>query len=542
VIHALKAIINSVNVDMEESSTTIFNDDVFHHEDNNNECRISDSDTSSRMTLHNELRFTKNNNSDRIAQSADFEQSFQSSWASVKNIRSATTQTESRFPIFDFDSSLIKKRTKENPKKIIKSTQTGAMQLLYHNKKKVTETGCNTMSCDTIRKDAEISCDLIGSVNMGINIETMTEDKYTLKVEDGSVDKSNENTGINREVSSTKISSKLKDRVNTGIPAEMISDDFVKGTKENVHEENTNEHQEFKGYTDKCDTSNDSIGNSSPKRLRPLLIYDSDTSCFSEEIIENDEDIMTPESKAHDIPSNMITTFELAAERARNLHKAVMIYQENLKESERQEEETVEDYEEFSNEQTLCSNMADENCMKKYALFTNNEGENKIKPAHEAKCHFVMINSDFDSLSSYSSSSQTCCSLSSDQTCESCMFEIYRANHSKIEELKGESVVLSKSEKALTKPVLNESSIANVKSLMLVHHAQGEHAFQMVKFNDDEDGKNLNTEESMSTNVLGLTEKISFISRENLSPFICCILCTIVFWCLQFSFRCNPIA
>ncbi|RLU19412.1 hypothetical protein DMN91_007969 [Ooceraea biroi] len=537
VIHALKEIINCVNGD--ENAVSVSNNDAFHHENGEREIL---NDTFSKLTPNDERPyFTSDNNLDRIAQSVDF--SLESSWKSI------TTQTESNFPL---SSELGDgKRFDENSKKTVKSFQTVATQVSLRYEKNVVEIGCNTVSCDIIRRDAEISCALIGSANVATNGDpTVTEDKLTSEnievVDDKSFDENlcteeAEDTG---EVLNTEISP--KSRAHVSVEEE---NNFIKKTEEIVRKEDTDK-QEFKGCIDKYDADYDTVELSFgtitvPKYYPPSLFYDFDASSSEEiaESIENDakyeeETARSPNSKMSHIPSDVIAAFELAAERARNLYKAIMIYQENLmsRECERQNEETTENY------KTLYRPTVDEDRVKKCALFQS-EAEDEMKSEYETKCHFVMVNDDFDGLSTCSSSNQTCSSTSDQMYKLGCISDLmYQADHSEIESLRKDNVIFSQSDTAITKSILNEGfDVANVKSLILVPRVQ-EHALAMVKFNDNRDGENFKLEESASILAFPMIERPSFISRENLFPFICCVLCTMIFWSLQSSFRCNPSA
>ncbi|XP_024867782.1 uncharacterized protein LOC112452026 [Temnothorax curvispinosus] len=259
--------------------------------------------------------------------------------------RSICTQTELHLP----SDQEIDAEEDQDLKEILKLTRIVATQTSPSCNRNVVEIGCNTSN--VVYNDVEVSCDLMDLTSSVTEIDTDTD---------------------NDKQESTKCS---------------------------------NNHG----------ASSTSVNNLSLTRSPSLTIDDCNVSHHSSEDItkypENDvqdEDTVTSELKVDGIPSDVMAAFELAAERARNLHEAVIIYHRNLtsKESGKRNEKTDEDYEtsEFRD---------DRHCPGIHTPFTSRENEDKIKLECEAMCHLANNGEDFDGFSTYSSRGST-----SDRICD----------------------------------------------------------------------------------------------------------------------------
>ncbi|KMQ92875.1 hypothetical protein RF55_7087 [Lasius niger] len=536
VIHALKEIINNVreDEDVEENAVNVSNNDVFNNKEDDNELQtLPNCDISAGMSQNDEVYFTKNKHFDEPNQ--PFDQSI---------CKSTSTQTEE-----SLDS-----------KEVLKLTQIAKQS--SPNCNNVIETGCNTMHYNAIYKNAEVSCDLIDSTNSKTDIDSTEIEDKTPTLEDVPVHtesiKCAENSTEDEYSDKSKklLVSECKQTLNTETlkldydvmetPAKT-ENNFIRDEEEIIDENSQTFLKLSKNSDDKTnidiDThpestkySNDSGDNSfSEKSHRPSSsIYDYDASCSSEELaeyLENDvqyRDIAMSELKMENIPSDMIATLELAAERARNLQKAIIIYYENLipGRAEKRDEETAEDYE----------------TVERCASFPSCEIGNRERSECDAKyCRFDATNGeDIDRFSACSSKSGN-----SVRMCEPALQKLSLADYCELLNQEEERAILPR-EKAIAKSSLNErSDLAEVKSLMqlLVHRSQEEYALEMLQSEEDEnDGEDFEAAGAIKTLALPMTiEKTpSIISRENLLPLIYCILCSVVFWYLQFSFRCDP--
>lgn len=504
VIHTMKNI-GSVRKD-EDAEKNVKGDDLRREKKNDSEIQTSSNSDTSQIS---ELRIpTKNTNLDE---------------ADRPSRRSISTQTELDSPSACHE---IDAERDQDLKKIFKlETRIVATQTSPISSRNAVEIGCNT---SVAYNDAEVSCDLIGSTNLKEVDPTVIEDKSMLNVD------SNENKGLLlsecKETLNAETSLKLENCDSAKNPAKATNDaarEIEKITLENACQISQNSIDiDQNQKSAKCSSVNNTSVNSLFLERSRSSIYDHDASCFSEEIVErpeNDvrcEDMVTSELKVEDIPSDVVVAFELAAERARNLHEAVIIYHKNLmsRESGKRNEEkiTVEDCE--------TSEFRDENSL------VNRENINKIKTELEAMCH-LMNNEDFGGFSTCSSRGS-----SSDQRCGS---EFSRSSRNdRFGVRREESVVLSENERARSN--LNErSDLEDVKSLMqLVHRSEEDYALELLESEKDE---SFDTERN-NYKTLALpaaVDRDSFISRENMFPFICCIVCTVIFWFLQFSFRCD---
>ncbi|XP_070166214.1 uncharacterized protein [Polyergus mexicanus] len=515
VIHALKEIINGVkeNEDVEDNAANVSNNDVFNNEKSDSELQaLSNRDASAEISQNGEAHFIKNKHFDEPNQS--FDQSFG---------KSINTQTEE-----GLDSTKILKL-------IHVTTQSSA------SCNNVVETGCNTLYHNAICKDAGISCDLIGLTNSKTNIDsTAIEDKTPIledvplhaksithaesNVEDEYPDKSKKlPISECKQTSSTEMTLKLEDYDIFEISAKMTNNCI--GDEEKIMDENFQTVLKLpKTIDDKInidiDTrqastkySSDSIDNLfSEKPSRPSSsIYDYDASCSSEELaeyLENDVqhgNMVMSELKVENIPSDLIAAFELAAERACNLHKAIIIYYENLipGRTEKSDEETAEDYE----------------TVERCASFINCEIENRKKSECDAKpCRFHVTNGeDIDGFSTCSTRSGN-----SVQICEPAIHKLLLTDYCKL---------------------VNNKKKMKSSELLIGSMREEEYAYKVLQSKKDEnDSGDFEAAEAIKTLTLPMTiEKTSSsISRENLLPLIYCILCSIVFWYLQVSFQCDP--
>lgn len=531
VIYTLKKIIDNVTEDDEEN---VVNDN-FDREKNDSEIQTLNRDLSSQ---NNKLHiFTKNINLDKAARSSR---------------RSIDTQTELDLPSY-------KKINAEKNQDFKILTRTVATQTSPSCNRNVIKIGCNTFNA--VYNDAEITCDLIDFTNSEIEADPVTiEDKSTLSVpihtESSSVkcikiNVESEDTNGNRELSlnrcketlNTKMSLKLENYDSVEIPAKTTTDaaaEIEKITQEKAcqisvklstnSDDKINTDIDKQGST-KCsnnhDANNISINNLLSARVRPSIDYDA---CSSEEIVENNvryEDMVSSELKLEDIPSGVIKTFELAAERARNLHEAIIIYRETLMSRESEKRNEVEDYEtsEFRD---------DQHCLGTYVPFISRINENKIKSECEAIYRFANNDENFDGFSTCSSRGS-----SADRICQ---FERFpRSSEDNYVEIdrEEENAILSENERAIAS---ERSDLKDVKSFMqLVHHTQEEYALELLQSERKESDASFETEGAINKNLAlpAAIKKTCFISRENLFPLIYCVICTVVFWFLQFSFRCD---
>lgn len=511
VIHTLRKIIDSVRENDDAEENVKRND---HEKNDNNEMQMSPNND----TLQNDkLHSTKDINLDE---------------ADRYSRRSISTQVKLDSPSYHE----IDAEKDQDLMEILNLTRIVATQTLPSYIRNVVDIGCNTPVI--VCNDVGVSCDLIGSTDLTEMEPTMIEDKSTsnVHIEPSSIKVNVENEDINRN--KELLLSECKEILNTrlklencDIPANTINDvagEIEKIMREEVYriffkslknsDDNTNvdidEEQESTKCSSNHNVSSTSINNLFSEKSRSS-ICDYDTSCSSEEIVE-------------DLTSDVIATFELAAERARNLHEAVIIYHKNLmsRESGKQNEEKVEDYEtsEFSDEQ---------NCFEKYTSFISRENENKIRSECDAICHFVN--------NEYFSGFSTCSSRdsSSDRTCGTKFLKSSKDGNYVGMKREEENAVFSENERAIARSILNKrSDLEDVKSMMqLVHRTQEDYALELL-----ESEKSFDMEKIKNDKILALpaaNKKTSLISREYLLSFIYCIVYTVVFWYLQYSFRCD---
>ncbi|EFN61387.1 hypothetical protein EAG_15342 [Camponotus floridanus] len=493
VIHALKEIIDSTreDEDIKENAMNIPIIDVFNNKENDDRLQVqSIRDVSKEISRNDEADFINNKHFDEPGLS--FEQLV---------CKSISTQTEK-----DLDLT-----------EILKLTEISMQSLNCNN---VIETGCNTTHYNAICKDAEVSCDLIDLTNSEADIDSTAIEDKTLTLEDVSIhtksimhtenniedkysDKSKEfSLSECKQSSSTETILKLQDYdIMEETPAKMTS--FITD-EEKIIDENSQTFLKLpRNFDDKMniDTRQASVKYSSDSVNNLFL-----ASSF-EDIVENDTlhgNIVLSELN---IPSDVIAAFELAAERTLNLRKAIIIYYENLisKETKKREEET-EDFE------TVEKCVSLENC----------EIKNRKRSECDAKyCRFDAANDeDIDGFSTCSSSSN------SDQVYESAIQKLSLANYYEH---------------------VNKEKLKLLAELVgQVGHAlqgmQEEYALEILESKEDEnDDKDFNATGTIKTLALPMTEKTSsVISCGNLLALIYCILYSIVFWYLQFSFQCDP--
>ncbi|XP_018339211.1 PREDICTED: uncharacterized protein LOC108746764 isoform X2 [Trachymyrmex septentrionalis] len=533
VIHTLRKIIDSVRENYAEENVKK-NDDIDYEKNDSNKIQMSPN------TLQNdELHSAKDINLDETDRSR----------------KSISTQVKLDSP----SHHEIDTEKDQDLMEILNLTRIVATQTLPSYIRNVVDVGCNTPAI--ICNDVEVSCDLIGSTDLTEIESTMIEDKLTSNVHTESssikyikVNIENKDIYENKEL----LLSECKETLNMGlencdsieIPANMINDtarEIEKFMREEVYriffksftnsDDKTNididEKQEYAKCSSNHNIDSTSINLFSEKSQSSICNYD--TSCSSAdtvEYLENNiqQDVFMSESKM-ELASDVIATFELAANRARNLHEAVIIYHKNLmsKESGKRNEEMVEDYEmsEFRDEQ---------NCFEGYTSFISRENENKIRSECDAICHFAN-NEYFGGFSTCSSRGS-----SSDRTCGTKFLRSSKDRDYIGMEREEENAIFSGNEQAIARSILNKrSNLENVKSMMqLVHRTQEDYALELLE--SDKSDESFEMEQLKNDKILALpaaTKKTSFISREYLLSFFYCIVYSVVFWYLQYSFRCD---
>ncbi|KAL0109065.1 hypothetical protein PUN28_014277 [Cardiocondyla obscurior] len=460
------------------------------------------------------------------------------------------------YKIFSKDINVYK--VNKLPQRSI-GTQTDPVFTFYEkvedkNKTNLVDIGCNT---SVSYNDVQISFDLLDFTESDPLIDnkltinsidsellTVNNTKINVESEDG-----NKNSELSNETFNKEISMTLKNYEAVEVSKTMINN-ASKEAKEVVYEKACKDILESTNLNDKANTDIDRRRESTKRsdnhganstavetsfltRSEPL-IYDYDTSRPPEEVpeyLENDvqnEDAITWELKKNNISKDIIMTLELAAKRARNIHEAFVIYRENLmsKDSGEQNKETIQDYEtsKFHDTQqrleTSDSFINCENCIKSKAI-----------------CHIA----DKEDFSEFST-----CSSRSSISVLSCEFENKDLLHSYIPQnyeldQKEAGSTFSKNDRAIMKSSLNEfTDHKDIKSLMqLIHRPPEKYALALLS--ESERNKNFETEGAASkTLALSATiEKTYLLSRDNLIPFFYCVVCTVVFWFLQFSFQCD---
>ncbi|XP_032665450.1 uncharacterized protein LOC116841520 [Odontomachus brunneus] len=472
------------------------------------------------------------------------------------------------------------------------STRTVSTQTLPCCKKNVVEAGCNTMTYEVFYKDAEVSCDLVGSSSSKTDVDLLVI-RDELVSEDVSIHtivgprliqytKTDDESECCDDIE--KLSSSINDKTLIGdstelkscISAETIATSgemidtnrvFVAETKtimakEQAHKDeipfkSSGNHgdstriavdgrEELIERLNDYDATGDSACDQFPKsRWIPLSLYDYDASCSdnSEESMEHFEDdvrhddAVAPELGVNGIPSDVLVAFQLAAKYARNLHQAVLLYNESLmsQESERQSKTVSEDH------RTIFGNNR---CyVHRSASFLSCKSDGRPKSKRDTEYQLIMTSDeDFDKFSACSSNSRY--SLHSHQL-ELRNFEARRTSSPEIN-LEEENVILPQRVETSMKLVQKRSDLmlVDVKSFvrLLVHRTPEEHALEVLKLEElVEDGKLEDDEKVNGTAAVFASELVSVILRKHLIPLIYCLFCTLVFWYLQFSFTCNSI-
>ncbi|XP_036150032.1 uncharacterized protein LOC105827915 isoform X2 [Monomorium pharaonis] len=520
VIHTLKEIIDSVKEDENADRVATKNDN--DHEKNDSKIpKLLNRDT---------LRSNKTCTTDVNWNRAEI----------LSPRKSVSTQT-------DFDIPLHHKIDTEKEKdsmEILKLTQSVATQTSPSYNRNAVEIGCNTSN--VVCNDVGVSCNFIDPINLKTEVDPITIENESSEVSSslkhikintgsGDINKNEEHSLSERKKTlNTEMSLKLKNCSDVEILSKMTNDE----AKKTMHEEacqvslqsskkfdnktNTDidKQEESTKYFNNHGASSTSVNNLFLERSR-LSICEYTASCSSEEVaecLENDEETVTSELRVKDIPSDVIAAFELAAERARNLHKAFIIHRENLmsKVSEKRNEEAVDDCDEMPKQRDH------QHCLEKCASFVNcgnehNTQNEKINSEHDFS-DFILRCRGIDTVefSSCSSSSES---------------ELDYLRTSKDHDQK------------------EDNEPEDTMSLMALMHAcglaQDEYALELLRWERNIEQKRNESFDVVSMKnhkILALPAAIketSLMSRKNLLPLICCIVCTVVFWFLQFSFQCN---
>ncbi|XP_011175487.2 uncharacterized protein LOC105207625 [Solenopsis invicta] len=516
VMHTLKEIIDNVKGNEDTEKSAVKNDD-YDHETNSEIPTSPNCDT-----LQSNDIYTKDVNLNKVDQLSR---------------KSIGTQTELDIPSrCKIDAEKVQDGTFEDKTfkvltKLLKLTQSVATQTSSSYNKNIVDIGCNTSN-----NDVEVSYDLISFTNLETKVNPTTiEDKLIsvpTSVKHVGINDGSKNTNENADLLLAKcektlniqMSLKLENCDNMEITAESTNA-ASEETEKIMHEKICqNFLQSPKNFNDKTSTdinkqestkcfSNHGASSTSVNNLERLSICDYDATCSSKKVakcFENDED--SSKLKMEYIPS-VIAAFELAAERGRNLREAVIIYYKNLmsKVSEKRNEETVDDCE--------TSKHYD---FEKCASFKSRENED----------YKIELNTkDYSGMSSYSSDSSD---LISDSEYQKLLKELDTY-------LKEESDIFSGEEEAVTNLNVNKrSELEDMKSL--VCRAEDEYALELLEKTSEDSDESFEMENLKNGKILALpssNKETSLISRANLLPLICCVICTVIFWCLQFSFRCD---
>lgn len=478
-------------------------------------------------------------------------------------------------------------------KKASTSTCTVSTQTLPRCEKNVVDAECNTIPYEAFCKDTEVSCDLISSPSLKTDVDlSAIRDKLASEdisihtivgpqlVEFTKTDDESECSDVTEKLSISindktliEDSTELESRISAetiATSAEMIDTNHVFVTetktimiKEQVHEDEipfkslgnhgdstktaVDGHEEPTERLNNYDTVGDCTNDLFPKpRWIPLSLYDYDASCSSSseeaiEHLENDvrhNDAIAPELDVNSISSDVLMAFQIAAKYALNLHKAVLLYNENLmaQESEKPSKTASEDHGKSMLGENRC-------CVHRSASFLNCRSDDRSKSEYDTDYRLIMTSDeDFDKFSACSSSSR--CSLHSHQLGLR-NFGAHWTSCSEIN-LEEENAILPQKVETSMKLVQKRSDLmlVDVRSFvrLLVHRTREEHALEVLKLEElVEDGKLKDGEKANDTAALSASKLVSVISREHLIPLIYCLLCTVAFWCLQFSFKCNSV-
>ncbi|XP_012219716.1 putative leucine-rich repeat-containing protein DDB_G0290503 isoform X2 [Linepithema humile] len=184
-----------------------------------------------------------------------------------KSYKSVSTQVE----LNSFLHLKIDSKNSLDSKKIFKSTQTIATQTSSCRNKSVVDVRCNTTVCDVTYKNVGVFCDLIDLTNMEVKTDS------------------------------------------TAIQNKSVSEDIPIQTNESLFTESVEINAENKCPND----SEKTLTTEMSLKLEDYVGVENDAQC---------EDVLVSELEEN-IASQMIAPFEFTAERARNLYKAIIIYQ-----------------------------------------------------------------------------------------------------------------------------------------------------------------------------------------------------------------------
>lgn len=449
-------------------------------------------------------------------------------------------------------------------KETSQSIQTVGTQTLPRCEKNVVDTGCNTMPYKSFCKDAEVSCDLIGSISSktdvdpsaivdglvseDISIRTIVKPRSVdyIKSDDESVYSDVTERFSISECEKIGDSTELESHISTATLVTQIDTNhvFAMETK-TIHEDemslkSLSDHDGLIGtvvdkYEESTERLNDDvIGNfvndvPNKSRCTSLSLYDYDTSCSdsSEEVAEHFEDnirhkdAVAPELGVNSIPSDVLEAFQIATEYARNLHKAILLYNESLMP---QESETQ--YRAASEDHGIQVLGEDRHCVRRSASFVSCISDDRSKSECDTGyCPIMSSDENLDVFSALPSSSGH--SLLS-----------YQCG------LEEQNAFFPQSVETSMKLIQKRSDLmlVNVKSFarLLIHRTQEEETLEVLQLEElTEDEKLHDGERAKNTLVLFVVKFLSIMTHKNLIPVIYCLLCILAFWCLHISFTCN---
>ncbi|KAL6258593.1 hypothetical protein P5V15_010547 [Pogonomyrmex californicus] len=554
VIYTLKRIINNVKEDKDVNENSVNISENTFYKKNNSEIQTSPNRDilSQNHKLHILTKDMNLNEADRV-----------SGQPSQKTI---STQTK-----LNCDLYLKTDIEKDKDSKILQ-TRIVATQTSPNYDRNVVEVGCNTESYNVVCNDVEISCNLIDFTNLKAEVDSTviqstsdfpihtTKSLFNKRAEINSESENkfdkNKEIPFNKydEILSTQMNLKLESYDSTEIPIkstkateklEVTCDNSYpiflesRNYSNNMTNIDIDEHKESLKYFNKQYVNdNTSINDLESQISNQFFNYESSSEDSTEynvlvQNLENDmlaEDM--PKSKVKNIPSDLLAAFELAAERARNIHEAIIIYRENLisRNFEKQNEE-------IENNET-SETRENRHRFEKYVPFTKHENIDNIKSERKAAYHFVN-NDHLDGFFTYSCNSSDQPYKSAFSSLEDIRSEIdHKENNALNNVLKDEETVARSSLNER-----NEISDREMKLLMqlLIHDTQEKYALELLQPERGGNDESLEMERMINKPLAlpAAIKRTSFISCENLFPLYCCIICTVVFWCLQFSFQCD---
>ncbi|KOC69778.1 hypothetical protein WH47_07518 [Habropoda laboriosa] len=308
----------------------------------------------------------------------------------------------------------------------------------------------------------------------------------------------------------------------------------INSTKNDDNEDDKNKHEE-RDESSLNHEEDDQINESSYDESNLSTATNFSSSCFisSERGVDENEAKEENESPVKVIPSEISAAFQVGAIKDRNLHRAIEIYERTMRSKLKKSEKETKRKRRRSKIAKISrklKNWPESNSSIKIVVKKKNNDKRGIVE------HFKVLR-QAEIRSSFGKTSFDLCNNSKEETSESV-------------ETSSTTIISSETNFGNIQveiPIRSSSSVVLKEAISLVEFLVKK--TEDVKFEGTECVRKIgsgNTRlgfcENTNANVEKVKKEFSLLSRKNLLSLLYGILCSVVFWCLQFTITCDVVS